>query len=276
MIGQKYKMLTVLGLSEERKYNSKTWIVLCDCGNETFATTSQLRDSTKQSCGCFKKHKRGDKGTAYTVAIGDVYGRLTVKSESYKPEGKQHYFCETVCSCGKDYLAASHTIVKGSVVSCGCKRETQNLSHGMSDKRPHKIYHHMRRRCTNPKEAGYAHYGERGITLCEEWKTFTGFWNDMKEGYSDDLELDRIDCNGNYCKENCRWATHAMQAYNTSIKGNNTSGKTGVSWSKKRNLWEAYISFEKKKIALGHFPSFEDAVKVRQEAELKYYGFTKE
>ncbi|MOA30460.1 AP2 domain protein [compost metagenome] len=98
----------------------------------------------------------------------------------------------------------------------------------------------------------------------------------MEDGYSSDLELDRVDVNGNYCKENCRWTTGGEQAYNQRRSSKNSSGRTGVSFYTSRCQWEAYISFNNEFIKLGYFNSFEDACKAREEAELKYYGYTKE
>lgn len=99
--------------------------------------------------------------------------------------------------------------------SCGCATFLKaNIKHNLSRTRQYKIWGDMIRRCTNKNNKSYYRYGGRGITYTKKWEKFEGFWEDMKEGYRDDLTLDRIDSNGNYCKENCRWADSKTQASN--------------------------------------------------------------
>lgn len=95
-------------------------------------------------------------------------------------------------------------------MSASEKRKT----HGMSNTRQYGIWQQMKNRCNNPKNIKYHIYGGKGITYCDKWENFEGFWKDMKEGYSDNLTLDRINNNGNYNKDNCRWATYTQQNNN--------------------------------------------------------------
>jgi hypothetical protein len=76
---------------------------------------------------------------------------------------------------------------------------------------------HILGRCNNPKNSVYKYYGGKGITICPKWnKSFISFWGDMKDGYSDQFSIDRIDNNKGYCKENCKWSTRRQQAINNS------------------------------------------------------------
>lgn len=211
----------------------------------------------------------------YKTEIGERFSRLIVKSDMIKSTDG-HYRVEVICDCGNEKLAKVRQLIKGYVVSCGCKRLEGDYKHGMYNSRPMSIYGHMKSRCDNPSEAGYEEYGARGISYDEKWKTFQGFWEDMKEGYADNLEIDRIDPNKDYLKENCRWVDHVIQCFNTRKRKDNTSGKSGVSLNSKTGLWEVYINIHRQRIRLGFHEDLELAIHIREEAELKYYGFIKE
>lgn len=124
--------------------------------------------------------------------------------------------------------------------------------------------------------AEYSLYGGRGISVCDRWleKDRKGFFNFLEDmGLAPDgMTLDRIDVNGNYEPGNCRWVDVSTQAYNKRKLEANTSGRTGVYWSKAGNKWVARISKNKVIFELYYGDSFEDAVKAREEAEIKYYG----
>ena len=97
------------------------------------------------------------------------------------------------------------------------KTKLQTITkHNLRYTRLYRIYYGMRARCYNPKTRAYKYYGERGITICDEWLSdFTNFYEwSINNGYSDDLTIDRIDVNGNYEPSNCRWVDMKTQVHN--------------------------------------------------------------
>lgn len=127
------------------------------------------------------------------------------------------YSWECICDCGNKKTILSSNLIRGISNTCGCgkvKIGEKTRKHGMTKTRIFKIWAGIRKRCTNPKCFSYPLYGGRGISVSKDWDEFINFYNDMKNGYSDNLSLDRINPNGNYEKSNCRWATSKQQNRN--------------------------------------------------------------
>ena len=165
--------------------------------------------------------------------------------------------------CGNVFKTGIRDVKSGETKSCGCyniKRiRESNTKHGLGCTRLYSIWKNMKDRTFNPKCNYYLDYGGRGITICEEWLDVQNFYTwAMANGYSDALSIDRIDNDGNYCPENCRWSTKSIQARNTRIPKNNTSGYRGVSFRKDINKYSAYISIKPKRIHLGYFQTAEE------------------
>lgn len=159
------------------------------------------------------------KKSKYEVKHAEVFGRLTVTSVK---SGYRHktWYHTVKCECGIILEVAHSNLVLGKSKSCGClsremtgKRAT---THGMSKSPEYMTWNRMWSRCTNPVVERYPLYGGRGITVCKEWEKFEAFYADMGPKPSDKHSLGRIDNNGNYCKENCRWETAEEQHSNTS------------------------------------------------------------
>jgi len=113
----------------------------------------------------------------------------------------------------------------------------------------------MKTRCLNKNHKHYSYYGGRGISICEQWLIFENFYKDMGER-PEGMTLDRIDSDGNYCKENCRWATRSEQVLNRSqpkIYKNKSSKYRGVYYSESINMWVALLCYDKKNKKIGRF-----------------------
>lgn len=141
--------------------------------------------------------------------IGSRFGRLIVICRAPNDSmGRTVWRCK--CDCGNIKDIRSTNLCEGLIKSCGC------LRHGLRNTRLYTIWSHMKQRCENPRSNRFRLYGARGIKVCSEWRNdFKRFYDwAMSNGYSDDLSIDRIDGDGNYEPQNCRWATVSEQNKN--------------------------------------------------------------
>lgn len=144
------------------------------------------------------------------IALGRIYGNLTVVGPPIRISGRIRYQC--MCTCGTYTFVHANGIIKGATKSCGCKRcmsiGNAQRTHGLSRSRLYSIHKSMIGRCANEKDRKYPDYGGRGIHVCDEWKSLELFveWA-LTNGYDDGLQIDRINNNKGYSPDNCRFIT---------------------------------------------------------------------
>lgn len=180
---------------------------------------------------------------------GQRFGKLVVVERVENIGRQTAWLCK--CDCGSEKVVMAWNLKTRNTSSCGClwqevvpeHNKELNTRHGESHTKLHKVWRNMRYRCFNPNSKSYEDYGGRGITICEEWNVFEKFrdWA-LKNGYEETLTIDRIDVDGNYCPENCRWVSEKKQQNNKrnnnyiTFNGNTHTIKewseiTGIGWS---------------------------------------------
>ena len=175
---------------------------------------------------------------------GQRFGRLVVLARAENKGSKVQWLCK--CDCGGSIIVRGCQLKNGGTRSCGClhRENTEMLNRrklsqtdGRSKTRIYRVWIGMRNRCNNPNNYDYKNYGGRGIKVCKEWEmSFDSFriWANS-HGYQENLTIDRIDVNGNYCPENCRWVSLAVQHRNQRVSRMLScygERKTVADWSK--------------------------------------------
>lgn len=191
---------------------------------------------------------------------GNTYGRLTVIERcendiSSYGTVRSKWLCR--CSCGNEVKVIGQHLKNGNTKSCGClkidKTIERSYRHGEGKSRLYQIYYAMIGRCKNKNVINYKNYGGRGISVCDEWLGENGFINfrewSLNNGYGPDLSIDRIDVNGNYEPNNCKWSTKYEQMNNTTRSkfvtiGNET--RTVAEWSRISGVKSATIYYRLK------------------------------
>lgn len=176
---------------------------------------------------------------------GKKFGRLkTIRITNIK-DNKKGYSWEFLCDCGNIVIRNGTSVRNGTTQSCGCLQKERYLeakqTHGMTKTRTYKIWSQIKNRCLNKNNQYYHRYGGRGITISSDWLIFENFLKDIGE-IPHKLSIDRIDNNGNYCKDNCRLVSMKIQQNNrSSNKVITYDGKT-----KTMSEWSDFIGINYK------------------------------
>lgn len=182
----------------------------------------------------------------YNSMIGEKFYYWEVLGKDGYYNNKMYLICK--CKCGYVGRVAEYKLKKGLSKSCGCRKKTRD---GLTKTRQYSIWNLMKYRCYDEKSNSYHNYGDRGIQMCDEWivgdfEGFKNFYNwSLESGYSDELTIDRIDVNGNYEPDNCRWADWKTQCRNR--RDNvyvtlNGETKTIEDWAEELNIPASTLS----------------------------------
>ena len=238
LIGKQFGKLTVVSAQYERsndlKHNELICTCRCECGNTKDIRYNALAKGTTKSCGCIR-------GVNDQELIGKRFGKLTVMAVNRKKKTtRTRIYCMCQCECGNIKEIVYDSLKNGETTSCGCIKHINAAKNLQNTKeRLYRIWNMMKDRCYNSNNIAYKNYCN--INVCDEWKeSFNNFFTwAINHGYYSELTLDRINSNGNYEPNNCRWITAKAQNNN---KTNNimitlhNMTKTLAEWSTIYNI----------------------------------------
>lgn len=214
LTGRRFGKLVVVKQTEKRNAaGSVIWECKCDCGNTKYICGNSLNGGHSKSCGCMQNKIEN--------LLGRRFGRLVVTRFDYYAAFSHSVRWICKCDCGKEKSVLASCLKGGSVTSCGCfsseQKSKRTRKHGFGNgDRLFRIWSGMKSRCYSQNDRNYKRYGARGIRICDEWlKDFMSFreWS-LKNGYAENLSIDRIDNDASYSPDNCRWCDKKAQSNN--------------------------------------------------------------
>jgi hypothetical protein len=185
-------------------------------------------------------------------------------------QAKTMWLCK--CDCGIVKKVSAYSLKSETSKSCGCLLLEKIKTHGLSNHKISIMLGHIIQRCENKKDKSYKNYGGRGISIYSEWRNNLKCFYDfcIKNGWNENLEIDRIDNDGNYEPNNIRFISHRKNNLNKRrLKSNNKSGYEGVHFSKVANKWCCQIKVKGKVYPIGYFFDKNNAVISRNKYIIK-------
>jgi len=200
---------------------------------------------------------------------GNRFGMLVAVKRVRR--GSSHVFWLCKCDCGGSKEVSAQHLLYGDTKSCGCFRSRVSserfTTHGLRKNPIYNAWCSMLDRCKNQNHSSYHRYGGRGIKVCQEWEDVKVFVNWAEaNGYEKGLEIDRIDNDGDYCPENCRFVTRQQNCLNKSVpQSNNGSGYSGVSFAKYCKRFRSVVKYNGLAKHVGYFKTAKEAVIARDQ-----------
>lgn len=235
--GIRYGKLVAIEAAGSNRHNNIMWVCKCDCGKTKIIIGSTL--PKLKSCGCTKRPSK----RSYDH-LDDLFARRfgCIVAVCQVADDDKGSLWECKCDCGNVAYFTRNHIVSGRRTSCGCRKNGQK--HSMSGTPEYMAWRGAKERCLNPNNPKFPLYGARGITMSDAWvNDFRAFIEDMGRRPSNNHSLERKNSNGNYCKENCVWATSLEQ--NNNLRSNtfvevsgeimtaaNASRRTGIPYKR--------------------------------------------
>ena len=265
LTGKIFTRLTVLDYR-----GCSTWRCQCACGTIKDVSATDLMKEKVRSCGCLQKElvsARTKLEVAAGSEISSKYGVVTILRELDQIGQFRMFECR--CFCGGIFSTRLNSLRTGITKSCGCIVKTgNNKTHGMTGTLTYLRWKAMITRATNPNINTAHNYSGRGITVCDRWRIFENFLEDMGEITDSNLTLDRTDNDGSYCKENCRWVTQKVQTRNKR-RGDHVAGISVLPSGNYRVLINTDTQTNKH---VGVYKTYEEAREARLNAEKQYWN----